>query len=93
MTDSAAAQNSAPKPMGLALASLVFGVVAGLMSLLPVAGALVGVAAVVLGIVAIRKGQSKVLAGIGIALGVIGFVISLFFTIAWIGLGAATGTA
>ena len=79
--------------MGLALASLVTGVVAGLMSLLPVAGALVGIAAVVLGVMAIRRKQSKVLAVIGIVLGVLGFAISLFFTIAWIGLGAATGNA
>jgi hypothetical protein len=47
----------------------------------------------VLGILAIRKKQSVVLAVIGIVLGVIGFTISLFFTIAWIGLGAATGNA
>ena len=72
---------------------MVVGVVAGLTSFLPVVGALAGIAAVVLGILAIRRKQSVVLAVIGIVLGVIGFTISLFFTIAWIGLGAATGNA
>ena len=56
-------------------------------------GALVaGIAAVVIGVLALRKGQSKALAIIGIVLGIGGALVSLFFTIAWIGLGAATGT-
>jgi len=77
----------------MSIASLVVGVVAGLFAFFPVAGAVAGIAAVALGVVAIRKKQPMVLAVIGIVLGVIAFAISLFFTIAWIGLGAATGTA
>jgi hypothetical protein len=79
--------------MGLAIGALVAGIVAALLGWLPVAGLLAGVAAIVLGVLALRKGQSKVLAIIGIVLGVGAALVSLFFTIAWIGLGAATGTA
>jgi D-alanyl-lipoteichoic acid acyltransferase DltB (MBOAT superfamily) len=89
MTDS----TTAPQPKALSVASLITGVVAGATVLLPIVGVLLGAAAVVLGVVAIRKQQSKVLAAIGIVLGAIALVVSLFFTIAWIGLGAATGTA
>ena len=93
MTDSPAAQSPMSSPKGFAVASLGTGVAAGLLAFLPVAGVLAGIAAVVLGIMAIRKKQPVVLAVIGIVLGVLGFLVSLFFTIAWIGLGAATGTA
>ena len=79
--------------MGLAIGALVAGIVAAVLGWLPVVGLLAGIAAVVIGVLALRKGQSKALAIIGIVLGVGGALVSLFFTIAWIGLGAATGTA
>ncbi len=91
MTETPATPVPASSPKGLAVASLLVGVVAGSTAFLPVVGAMAGIAAVVLGVVAIRKKQSAVLAAIGIVLGVLGFAVSLFFTIAWIGLGAATG--
>jgi hypothetical protein len=84
---------SVPQPKALSVASLITALVAGGTVLLPIVGVLLGATAIVLGIVAIRKQQSKVLAAIGIVLGAIALVVSLFFTIAWIGLGAATGTA
>jgi hypothetical protein len=91
MTESASSTSVAPK--GLAIGSLVAGIVAALLGWAPFAGVLAGIAAVVLGVLALRKGQSKVLAIIGILLGIGGALVSLFFTIAAIGLGALTGTA
>jgi hypothetical protein len=79
--------------MGLALGALIAGIVAAVLGWVPVAGLLVGILAIVLGVIALRKGQSKVLAIIGIVLGAGAALVSLIFTIAWIGLGAATGTA
>jgi hypothetical protein len=77
----------------LAIVSLIAGLAAGATSLVPVLGLLLGVLAIVLGIVALRRKQNAVLAIIGIVLGAGGAIAGLFFTIAWIGLGAATGTA
>jgi hypothetical protein len=93
MSETPATSNPVSTQKGLSIGSLVTGVVAGLFAFFPIIGAIAGVCAVVLGVVAIRKRQFAVLAVIGIVLGVIAFAISLFFTIAWFGLGAATGTA
>jgi hypothetical protein len=91
MTESASSTSVAPK--GLAIGALVAGIVAAVLGWAPFAGLLVGIVAIVLGVLALRKGQSKVLAIIGIVLGIGGALVSLFFTIAAIGLGALTGTA
>ncbi|RFA22131.1 Ltp family lipoprotein [Subtercola boreus] len=76
--------------MGLALAALIVGIAAFLFGLIPVFGAVVGIAAIVLGVFALRKGQSKVLAIVGIALGSIATITSIVVTI---GVGAAVNSA
>lgn len=74
------------RPMGLALAALIVGVVAFLLGLVPVVGTVVGLAAVVLGVIALVRRQSKPLAWIGLALGAVATVVSIVVAI---GLGAA----
>ena len=95
MTDPVASSSTAPAtgPKGLAIGSLVAGIVAALLGWIPFAGLIAGIVAIVLGVLALRRGQPKVLAIIGIVLGAGGALVSLFFTIAAIGLGALTGTA
>jgi len=74
------------RPIGLALAALIVGVVAFLLGLVPVVGTIVGLAAVVLGVIALLRRQSKVLSWIGLALGAVATVVSIVVAI---GLGAA----
>lgn len=57
-----------PKASGLAIAALVVGIVAFLLGLLPVLGAIVGLAGVGLGVFALVKKQSKGLAITGLVL-------------------------
>jgi len=69
------------KSSGLALASLIVGIVAFLAGWVPVFGALIGVAAVVLGIFTLRKRQSKGMAITGIVLGAVALLTSILMTI------------
>ncbi|WP_258065344.1 Ltp family lipoprotein, partial [Rathayibacter sp. AY2B3] len=69
---------------------LVVGIVAFLVGLVPVFGALVGIAAVVLGVLALRRGQSKAMSITGVVLGGLAVLASLLTTI---GFGAAVNSA
>jgi hypothetical protein len=94
MTEPAATSSTAPATSnGLAIAALIVGIVAGILGWIPFAGLVAGIVAIVLGVLALRKGQSKVLAIVGIVLGAGAGVVSLFFTIAFVGLGALSGNA
>ncbi len=64
-------------PKGLAIAALITGIVAFLMGLLPVIGALVGVAAIVLGAIALTRKQPKGFALTGLILGALGLIASI----------------
>lgn len=59
---SAATETPVKKASGLAIAALIVGIIAFLIGLLPVVGAIVGAAGVTLGIIALVKKQSKGLA-------------------------------
>ena len=74
------------RPIGLAIAALVVGIVAFLLGLVPVVGTIVGLAAVVLGIIALLRHQSKVMAWIGLGLGAVATIVSIVVAV---GLGAA----
>jgi hypothetical protein len=77
------------KPMGLALAALIVGIVAFLSGLVPVFGALVGITAIVLGVIALRKKQPKGMALTGVILGAIATLVSIVMTF---GIGAAVNS-
>src|SRR5690554_4375935 len=64
-------------PSGLAIAALVVGIMAFLLGLIPVFGAIVGLTAVVFGILAMRKNQSKGMSIAGIVLGGLAAVVSM----------------
>ncbi len=70
---------------GLAISALIVGIVAFLMGLLPVVGALAGIAAIVLGAIALGKKQPKGLALTGLILGACALIASIATTA---GLGA-----
>lgn len=72
-------------PKGLAITALIVGIVAFLMGLLPVIGALLGIGAVVFGAIALAKKQPKGLALTGLILGAVGLLASIGMTL---GLGA-----
>lgn len=71
---------------GFALASLLIGIGAFFVGLIPIVGALCGIAAIVLGIVALRKSQSKAMSVTGIVLGSLALLASIATTA---GIGAA----
>lgn len=79
----------APMPLqpssGLAVASLVVGIVAFLSGLIPFWGLVAGGAAVVLAIFAIARHQSKGLAVTGLILGAIAALTSLVMTVVFLG--------
>ena len=66
---------------GLALTSLILGILSLIFVWVPVAGALGGIIALILGILALRKRQSKGLSLTGIITGALATVIGLFVTI------------
>lgn len=72
-----AAPIAGKRPMGLAVAALIVGIVAFFSGLLPIWGILAGLAGVALGIVALVRGQSKPLSIIGAVLG--GFALLASF--------------
>ena len=74
------------RPRGLALAALIVGIVAFLLGLLPVIGAIIALTAIALGIFALMKRQPKGISITGIVLGSIALVASIAMTA---GLGAA----
>lgn len=78
------------KASGLTLAALIVGIVAFLVGLAPIFGALVGLTAVVLGILALRRHQSKGMAIAGVVLGAIATLASIGMTA---GIGAAVNNA
>lgn len=80
------------KPNGFALVALIVGIVAFLVGLIPVFGALVGAAAIVLGILTLRRQQSKGMAIAGIVLGGIAALSSILVTIGLLG-AAANGAS
>ena len=77
---------------GLAVASLVVGIVAFISGWLPFWGLLAGVAAIVLGALALKKGTGKGMSIAGIVTGGIAALTSLMFTVFFI-LALAAGTA
>lgn len=73
----------------MAISALVVGIVAFLMGLLPVVGALVGIAAIVLGAIALGKKQPKGFALTGLILGACAVIASFAMTA---GIGALTSS-
>lgn len=73
-----------PKPIVFALVSLITGIMAFLLGLVPFIGLTVGAVAVIFGILAIRKKQSKGMSITGTVLGGVGFLASLVTTSALI---------
>lgn len=87
-----------PRPKGLAIASMVCGIVSLLLWCFPLLGLPVGIAAVVTGVLARRKIQEGVADGDGMALaglitGIIGLVINLLGLILWGGLSILSATS
>ena len=76
------AGQSPNKPgVGLAITTLVLGVLAFLNGWIPVLGMLLGLAAVIIGFIALKKQQNKVMTIIGLVAGGIGFLASTFWLI------------
>lgn len=73
---------STKKPAGLAIAALAVGIVAFLVGLTPIFGALVGLTAILLGVFALVKKQSKGFSITGVALGAIAVIASIAVTAA-----------
>lgn len=69
---------------GLAIISLIAGILAILVSPVPFLGFLMGAAAVVIGIIALRKAQSKGMNLTGIIAGGIGALLSVMFTVGFL---------
>ena len=67
--------------VGLAVTTLVLGILAFLNGWIPVLGMLLGLAAVIIGFIALKKKQNKVMSIIGLAAGAIGFLASTFWLI------------
>lgn len=90
--------NEAVRPTvtaGLAIASLVVGIIAALTAWVPFVGFVAGVAAIILGIVALKRHQHKGMAISGIATGGVGVIGSAIAAVFWtialiIGLGVVT---
>lgn len=78
-------QTPKPEAKGLAIAALAVGIVAFLMGLVPVAGAVIAIAGIALGIVALVKKQPKGFALTGLILAAVAFLSSIVWTL---GLGA-----
>lgn len=74
-------QSPKPKaPKGLAIASLITGILALLFSAVPIGSLLVGTVAVVMGVVALRQAQSKGMSITGIITGGLGILICVVAT-------------
>lgn len=83
MTPRAPAQQRAKQPAarsGLAVTSLLVGIVAFTLGLVPVVGIFVGLISAMFGIIALLKGQSKMVAFTGLALATCAIVVSCFTT-------------
>lgn len=85
----ATAPAAPPKaPRGLAIASLVVGIVAFLAGLVPVLGVILGIAAATIGIIALVKKQPRGLSITGVALGAVAVIASIAMTIGLITVAA-----
>src|SRR5690625_3445606 len=71
-----------PVSKGLAVASMVTGIVGLLLGWVPILGLLIGIAAIILGILALRKRQSKPMSWVGIVAGALSALGSILVTIA-----------
>lgn len=76
------AGQSPNKPgVGLAITSLVLGILAFLNGWIPVLGMLLGLGAIIVGFIALKKQQNKIMSIIGLVAGAIGFLASTFWLI------------
>ncbi len=75
------APSAPPRPQGLAITSLVTGVVGLLLCLIPGLGIVLGVAAVIFGIIALRRRQNKGMALGGLITGALAAVINTIMII------------
>lgn len=83
--DPYAAGSYGPKPQGMAIAALVFGILSILLGA-PILGVILGLVAIVLGFIALKKvkkgvGGGRGLAIAGIVTGIIGALISIVLTV------------
>jgi len=67
-----------PAPQGLAITSLVLGIIAFVTGWIPVWGILIGLVAILLGVIALAKRQTKGMAITGIITGALGAIASAF---------------
>lgn len=85
MAETAKKETKSNSTSGVAIASLVIGIVAFFTGWIAIWGVLVGIAAIVLGIIALKKSAANKGFGItGIVLGGIAALTSIVFTIIWV---------